>query len=153
MTITNSPLFFAIVSQSHYVCTQLQGYYDGYFIIVGIYRNTQHLGHLFCLISEIFTDLLNETGKEHAGITFSMVYSLLPSTQVIRVHINVDVEVYFTADCFCCHGAQIVVGFEPPLSAGCTNHQHAPSTLAAWFLAVGHHTFLVTCQVYQFIHL
>ena len=33
---------------------------------------------------------MKAVGREHAGITFVVVYSSLPSTQVIRVQIDVD---------------------------------------------------------------
>ena len=54
------------------------GLYDGYFIKIGIYHNIPHSEPVLLVIY-----CFSETGKEHAGVTFFMVYSPPPSTQVM----------------------------------------------------------------------
>ena len=59
---------------------------------------------------------MKEIGKEHAGITFVVVYSPPPSTQVISVQINVDFWVAGSIEAVKQSGAQIGVSFKPLLS-------------------------------------
>ena len=96
---------------------------------------------------------MKETGKEHAGITFVVVYSSPPSTQVISVQVDVDFRVAGSIEAAAdtVHRSRSISN---PLCLQAVYHSPAaPPTMASWLLVGGPSAFLVTFIVIQFSQL
>ena len=77
---------------------------------------------------------MKEIGNEHAGITFVVVYSPPPSTQVISIQIDIDFGVAGSIEAVGRSGAQIGIGFQPFLSACSVPFNSCSTTKVVGFL-------------------